>query len=216
MWRLYKSGLLDQEFDQIVPLKLIVFPQSGLQFRKEPPTLDNLNGLKMIAGTKIASQIIQKLGGAPLSFRIDEYYETLQRGTADGALIGWTAFDPFKLAEVTHYHLNVPLGGDTGYVFMARKEWDSLPDGVKKILAENSGEAESRAFGRFWDQVVKEGEANTLKLPGHTLLHLTAEQQKDWHDRIAPIADEWAKSMPNGDKVMAAYKELLAKVKAGS
>jgi TRAP-type C4-dicarboxylate transport system substrate-binding protein len=216
LWRLYKSGLLDQEFDQIVPLKLIVFPQSGLQFRKEPPTLDNLNGLKMIAGTKIASQIIQKLGGAPLSFRIDEYYETLQRGTADGALIGWTAFDPFKLAEVTHYHLNVPLGGDTGYVFMAKKEWDSLPDGVKKILAENSGEAESRAFGRFWDQVVKEGEANTLKLPGHTLLHLTAEQQKKWHDEIAPIADEWAKSMPNGDKVMAAYKELLAKVKAGS
>jgi TRAP-type transport system periplasmic protein len=216
LWRLYKSGLVDQEFDQIVPLKLIVFPQSGLQFRKAPPPLDTLDGLKMIAGTKIASQIIEKLGGAPLSFRIDQYYETLQRGTADGALIGWTAFDPFKLAEVTHYHVDAPLGGDTGYVFMAKKEWDSLPDGVKKILAENSGEAESRAFGRFWDQVVKEGEANTLKLPGHTLVHLTPEQQKKWHDRIAPIADEWAKSMPNGDKVMAAYKELLAKVKAGS
>ncbi len=216
LWRLYKSGLLDQEFDQVVPLKLIVFPQSGLQFRKAPPPLDTLNGLKMIAGTKIASEIIQKLGGAPLSFRIDEYYETLQRGTADGVLVGWTAFDPFKLAEVTHYHVDAPLGGDTGYVFMARKEWELLPDGVQKVLAANSGEPESRAFGRFWDQVVKEGEANTLKLPGHTLVHLTAEQQKKWHDEIAPIADEWAKSMPNGAKVMAAYKELLAKVKAGS
>lgn len=216
LWRLYKSGLLDQEFDQIVPLKLIVFPQSGLQFRKAPPPLENLDGLKMIAGSKIASQVIQKLGGAPLSFRIDEYYETLQRGTADGVMVGWTAFDPFKLAEVTHYHLNVPLGGETGYVFMAKKEWDGLPDGVKKILAANSGEGESRAFGRFWDQVVKEGEANTLKLPGHTLVHLSAEQQKKWHDQIAPIADEWAKSMPDGDKVIAAYKELLAKVKAGS
>ena len=53
----------------------------------------------------------------------------------------------------------MPLGGETGYVFMARKEWDSLPDGVRKILAANSGEAESRSFGRFWDQVVKEGAA---------------------------------------------------------
>ncbi|MGH7088348.1 MAG: TRAP transporter substrate-binding protein, partial [Stellaceae bacterium] len=216
LWRLYKSGLLDQEFNEVVPLKLIVFPQSGLQFRKQPRTLDNLDGLKIIAGSRIASDIVQRLGGAPLSFRIDQYYETLQRGTADGALIGWTAFQPFKLAEVTHYHLDVPLGGETGYIFMARKEWNSLPESVRKILAANSGEPESRAFGRFWDQVVREGEQDTLKRPGHTLLHLTAAQEQKWHDGIAPIAAQWAKSMPNGDKVLATWKELLAKSKTGS
>lgn len=216
LWRLYKSGLLDQEFDQVVPLKLIVFPQSGLQFRKEPATLDTLGGLKMIAATRISSEIVQKLGGAPLSFRIDEYYQALQRGTADGVLVGWTAFQPFKLAEVTHYHLDAPLGGDTGYIFMARKEWDSLPPGVQKILAANSGEGVSRDFGRFWDEVVKEGRDDTMKLPGHTLLKLTAAQDKSWHDKIAPIADEWAKSLPDGEKVLATYKELLDKVKSGS
>jgi TRAP-type transport system periplasmic protein len=215
LWRLYKTGLLDKEFDQIVPLKLIVFPQSGLQFRKKPATLDNLNGLKIIAGSKIAAQIVAKLGGAPLSFRIDEYYETLQRGTADGVLIGWTAFNPFKLAEVTHYHLEVPLGGETGYVFMAKKEWQSLPEPVRKILAANSGEAASREFGRFWDEVVKEGREQTMKRPGHTLLHLTAAEEKSWHDRIAPIADEWVKSMPEAAKVRDTYKALLAKVQAG-
>src|SRR6185437_6021716 len=132
LWRLYKTGLLDKEFDQVVPLKLIVFPQSGLQFRKEPRSLESLSGLKIIAGSKIASEIVQRLGGAPLSFRVDEYYETLQRGTADGVLVGWTAFNPFKLAEVTHYHLEVPLGGQTGYIFMAKKEWDALPEPVRK------------------------------------------------------------------------------------
>jgi TRAP-type transport system periplasmic protein len=215
LWRLYKTGLLDQEFDQVVPLKLIVFPNSGVQYRKKPATLDNFAGLKMIAGNKISAETVEKLGGAPLSFRIDEYYETLQRGTADGVLVGWTAFNPFKLAEVTHYHLDEPMGGDTGYVFMAKKEWDSLPDGVRKILAENSGEAESRSFGKFWDEVVKEGKEQTMKQPGHTLLHLTATQEKAWHDKIAPIADEWAKSMPGADKVLATYKQLLADVQAG-
>jgi TRAP-type transport system periplasmic protein len=216
LWRLYKTGLLDHEFDQVVPLKLIVFPQSGMQFRKQPPTLDNLNGLKIIAGSKIASDIVQKLGGAPLSFRIDEYYETLQRGTADGVLVGWTAFNPFKLAEVTHYHLDVPLGGETGYIFMARKEWAALPEPVQKILTANSGEGVSREFGHFWDEVVKEGRDDTLKLPGHTSLKLTEAQEKIWHDRIAPIAQDWAKSVPDGDKILSAYSELLAKVKSGS
>ena len=216
LWRLYKTGLLDQEFDQVVPLKLIVFPQSGMQFRKEPPPLENLNGLKIIAGSKIASEVVQRLGGAPLSFRIDEYYETLQRGTADGVLVGWTAFNPFKLAEVTRYHLEVPLGGETGYIFMARKEWSSLPEPVQKILLANSGEGVSRDFGRFWDQVVKEGKEDTMKRPGHTLLHLNAQQEKAWRERVAPIAQGWAKTMPDGDKVLATYNELLAKVKAGS
>jgi TRAP-type C4-dicarboxylate transport system substrate-binding protein len=170
----------------------------------------------MIAGSKIATEVMQRLGAAPLSFRIDEYYEILQRGTADGAMIGWTAFNPFKLAEVTHYHLDVPLGGDTGYVFMARKEWNALPAPVQKILLANSGEGESRSFGRFWDQVVKEGKEDTMKKPGHTLLHLTDAQEKAWHDRVAPIAAGWAKSMPEGDKVISTYGELLAKVKAGS
>ena len=99
LWRLYKSGLLDQEFDQIVPLKLIVFPQSGVQFRKAPPSLDSLSGLKIIGGSKIATEVIQRLGGAPLSFRVDEYYETLQRGTADGVVVGWTAFNPFDASN---------------------------------------------------------------------------------------------------------------------
>ncbi len=216
LWRLYKTGLLDQEFDQVVPLKLIVFPQPGVQFRKQPPTLDGLNGLKMLAVTQTASQVVERLGGAPLSFRIDEFYETLQRGTADGVVVGWTAFDPFKLADVTRFHLDVPLGGDTGYVFMARKEWNSLPDGVRKILAENSGEAESRSFGKFWDHEQQEAENNTLKLPGHTLLHLTAAQETSWRDRVATLADAWAKSVPGGEKVLSTYYDLLGKAKSGS
>lgn len=215
LWRLYKSGLLDKEFDQVIPLKLIVFPQSGLQFRREPRTLDNLNGLKIIAGSKIASEIVQRLGGAPLSFRVDEYYETLQRGTADGVLVGWTAFNPFKLAEVTRYHLEVPLGGQTGYIFMARKEWESLPEPVRKILTANSGEPESRAFGRFWDEVNNEGREQTMKQRGHTLLHLTAAQETAWHEKIGSIAEQWAKSSPDAGKVLATYKEILAKVAAG-
>ena len=215
LWRLYKTGLLDKEFDQVVPLKLIVFPQSGLQFRKEPRSLESLSGLKIIAGSKITSEIVQRLGGAPLSFRVDEYYETLQRGTADGVLVGWTAFNPFKLAEVTHYHLEVPLGGQTGYIFMAKKEWDALPEPVRKILAANSGEGESRAFGRFWDEVVKEGKDQTMAKPGHKLMQLTAAQEKVWHDKIGVIAEQWSKAAPENAKVLATYKEILAKVAAG-
>ncbi len=121
-WRLYKTGLLDKEYDQVVPLKLIVFPQSGVQYREKPKTLDGFEGLKIIAGSRVSSEIVQALGGAPISLRVNEYYEGLQRGTADGVVVGWTAFQPFKLAEVTHYHVETQLGTSPGFVFMTRKK----------------------------------------------------------------------------------------------
>jgi TRAP-type transport system periplasmic protein len=216
LWRLYKTGLLDQDFDQIVPLKLIVFPQSGVQYREKPKTLDDFTGLKVIAGSKTSADIVKAMGGAPLSLRIDEYYEALQRGTADCVIVGWTAFQPFKLAEVTHYHLSAPLGSSPGYVFMAKKKWNSLPEAVKKILIANSGENESRSFGQFWDEVVKEGREQTMKQPGHTILKLTEAQDKAWNERLGAISHEWTQSVSNGGKILATYRELLGKVKAGS
>jgi TRAP-type transport system periplasmic protein len=214
-WRLYKTGLLDSDFDQIVPLKLIVFPQSGVQFRENPATLDNLNGLKVIVGSKINADIATALGGAPLAFPINQYYEVLQRGTADAVEVGWTAFQPFKLAEVTKYHLDVPLGSAPGYVFMAKKKFDSLPADVQKILLANAGEGESRAFGKFWDDVNTEARESTGKLPGHTLLQLTPAQDKAWHDRVEAVTNAWAQSQPGGEKILATYRQLLADVKAG-
>jgi TRAP-type transport system periplasmic protein len=214
-WRLYKTGLLDSDFDQIVPLKLIVFPQSGEQFREKPPTLDNLNGLKIVVGSKITADVATALGGAPLAFPINQYYEVLQRGTADVVQVGWTAFQPFKLAEVTKYHLDVPLGSAPGYVFMAKKKFDSLPADVQKILMANAGEDESRQFGKFWDDVNREWRDSTAKLPGHTLLKLTPEQDKAWHDRVETVTNAWAKSQPGDEKLLATYRQILADVRAG-
>jgi TRAP-type transport system periplasmic protein len=214
LWRLYKTGLLDKEFDQIIPLKLVVFPPDGLHFHYEPATLDSLRGLKMLVSGKVSSQLVELLGGAPISFHVDEYYESLDRGLADGAVVGWTGFDPFKLADVTHYHLEESFGGSTGYVFMARTEWNGLPENVRRILAANSGEAESRAFGRFLDEVVAENKEKTIKMPGHTLLHLSAEQEKSWRDRTAAMARDWAKSTPDGKEILSTYTAMIAQVQA--
>ncbi len=212
LWRLYKTGLLDKDFSDIVPFKLIVFPQSGLQYRAKPSTLDNLDGLKVIAGSKVISDVVSNLGGAPLSLRIDEYYEALERSTADAVITPWTAFQPFKLAEVTHYHVDAPLGTAPGYVFMAKKQWNALPAAAQKVFEKDSGESYSREFGEFWDEVAKEGEQSTLKKPGQTLLHLTAAQQESWHKRVAPVIEEWAKAEPGRQKVLDTYRKLLGVV----
>jgi hypothetical protein len=51
---------------------------------------------------------------------------------------------------------------------------------------------------------------------GHTFAGLPPAQEKGWRDKVAPIAAEWAKSVPGGEKALATFRDLLAKAKTGS
>ncbi len=216
-WRLYKSGSLDSEFDQIVPLHLVVFPQSGIHLAKPPRSLDNLSGLKIGTGSKIISDLISRMGGAAISIPLTDYYEGLQRGTIDGTNSQWTQFQPFKLGEVTFHHIDTNLGGAAGMTFMSKRKWDSLPPAVRKILEDNSGEAQSRLFGKFWDDVNEEGRQAIRAQPDkHKIINLTPAQEAAWREKVSPVIDDWAKSTPDGAKLLEQFNAEIKKVKAGS
>ena len=216
LWRLYKSGALDAEYDEIVMLKCNVFPQSGMQFRAAPKTLDNLNGLKMIAGGRTAGEIIQAQGGAPVTMLPSDYYESLNRGTADGVMVGWTAFQPFKLAEVTKYHVEMSLGGASGMVFMPKSKYLALPEAAKKILDANATEKDTREFGQFWDKINDTTAAEVKGMAGHTVMAPNAQQLGAWRERMAPLTAAWVQRTPGADKILDQYKKLLADVAKGS
>ncbi len=216
LWRLHQSGLLTAEYDEIVPLVLIAFPQVGVHLSKAPRGLDSLAGVKLAVGNKAGADILTRLGGAPISLPVTDYYEAIQRGTVDGSMSQWTQFQPFKLAEVTNYHIDTSLGSAAGIVFMSKKKWATLPEAARKIIMDNSGEKQSRAFGAFWDAVNEEGRA-MVRARGekHTIVNFTPEQTAQWRQKVQPVTDDWAKSTAGGDKVLDAFKSNIAKAQAG-
>jgi TRAP-type C4-dicarboxylate transport system substrate-binding protein len=217
LWRVYKSGLFNAEYDTVQPLYMITFPPSGIHYAKQPKTLENLKGLKLATGSKVTADTIERLGGTPLSMITSEYYTAIQRGMVDAVLVQWTAFQPFKLEDVTFYHLETKLGGAAGMVFMAKKKYDALPAAVKKILDDNSGEAESRFYGKFWDDVDNEGR-DMVKALGdkHHIIQQSPEIAAKWRKAVEPVIDDFVKSTPDGAKVLAAFRAETAKVKAGN
>lgn len=214
-WRTYESGAFGADYDTVQPMFMIVFPQSGLHLRKEIKSWDRLDGLKVTTTSREISRLLEAFGAAPVSIVISEAYEALQRGTADGVVTPFTAFQPFKLAEVTKFHIEMPLGGAGAHVMMSRKKFDSLPARAREILMANSGEAQSRFMGAFWDRVYIEGKNNVIKAGGHEIVRLTAEQEAAWRKKAEAIAADWATSTPGGEKALATFQAELAKVKAG-
>jgi TRAP-type C4-dicarboxylate transport system substrate-binding protein len=213
--RLYRTGILDPEFDEAVPLMFVGFPTGQLHMRAPLKSPDDIGGLKILAGSKTMAEIVTALGAAPVSLIVTENYQALQRGTADGSTLPWTAFQPFKLAEVTKYHVDVPLGSGTGHVMMARKKYNALPAAAKKLIDDFSAEKETRTFGVFWDTVQEEGR-KIARDAGQTIVELTPAQTESWKRKLAGIEADWVKRTPDGERVLTRYRALVEQVKAGS
>jgi TRAP-type transport system periplasmic protein len=150
-WRLYAEGHLDTEYHDIVPLYLTAFPQSGIHLSAPLASLDDLNGARVISGSQTNAAVVQALGGVPQSINPADAYEAIQRGTADGRLVPWTAFPPFRMDEITSYHIEAPVGTVIGMVFISRDVWSGLSEDAREILMRHSGEEQTRKLGQFFD-----------------------------------------------------------------
>src|SRR5690606_34113290 len=95
---------------------------------------------KLRVAGKVPSQIVERMGGQPVSLTAEAIYESLQRGTIDGTVTSWAAFEPYKLHEVTTYHVEVPIGSTPSMFLMSRNKYNSLPAAARKAIDENSGE----------------------------------------------------------------------------
>jgi TRAP-type C4-dicarboxylate transport system substrate-binding protein len=217
LWRLYKTGLLDSEYTEIVPFAFVAFPHNGVHAVRPLKSADDISGLKLIVASKLAGQAITRLGGTPITLPLLQTYESLQRGTVDGVVTAWTAIGPLKLDEVTSYHLDTELGGSTGILFIGKKRYDALPAAARKILDDHTGEGHTNTFGAFWDSEQEKGRAIIEAVRDkHTVATLNPAQEARWRRLVEPVAEEWAKTTPNGERIMSTFRSLVTQVKAGS
>lgn len=213
-WRLYKTGLLNSEYDQIVPLATGMLGAGGLHLSAPLKTFNDLGGLKLIVAGQMQSKTITALGGAPISIPLTDEYQAVQRKTVDGAVIGWGGVRAFKLEQVAPYHVDVTVGTSISMVFMAKKKFDALPAAAQKILLDTSGEALSRQYGIAVDNEANGIRDAVLAEDGQKTVTVPDADMKKWEAKIEPVVDEWAAGRKNGKEVLAKYRELYAQAAA--
>jgi len=215
LWRLYKSGMMHKEYGDLKPVMLAVLPPSFLHFVKPPKSIEETVGMKLISSGKERSELVERLGYAPISAPTADMYSMLQRGGAAGVVGAWPSFTTFKLQEVTLYHLEVPLGSSTSIVFMTAKRFAALPPQARKAIDDNATEAQSRHFGEVWQATADEARSTTEKMPGQVFGHLDPQTAKKWQNEAEAVLDEWSQATPGGKEILAKFRALLAEVKAG-
>jgi TRAP-type C4-dicarboxylate transport system substrate-binding protein len=215
LWRYYKSPVMAAELQDVVPIWASCLAQSGLHFAKAPRSDTELNGLKMRVAGKVPSQIVERMGGTPVSMTAESIYEALQRGTIDGMVTSWAAFEPYKFAEVAFYHVEVPIGSNPSMFMMSRKKYESLPPAARKVLDDNSGEAIVREAARHFAAQAARARAAVAQLPNHKIVTPPRAQLAALKEKLNPIVVDWAKERPGADKAVETFRQIYAQVKAG-
>jgi TRAP-type C4-dicarboxylate transport system substrate-binding protein len=216
-WRLYKSGMLDAEYKELVPLWIAFVGFTKIHLAKPIASLDELKGKKIRVAGHNQMLMGNLLNMSPQSIPANDMYVALQRGTLDALFTSWAAFVPYKLYEVSQYHVEVPLGTSTTFFFMSRKKLASLPADARRAIELHSGDHVNKRFAKhFYDQDL-EGRQMTEKHGGHTIMTPPPAVVADWQKRVGDsVVAEWVKETPGGDKVLEAYRKIYAGVKAGS
>lgn len=215
-WRLYKSGILDSDFDDTVPLFVLGYPPTMLHFRKPIANPDSLKGLKVVPASKLVAYEIQLLGADPVSMTYQETPSALQRGTIDGISFPMAGIYSANFGDIAPVHMNVALGRAVAMIFMMKSKFNALSPEARKILMDASGEGMSRKDGALYDRLTNEAIAIYKANPKHSFIQLSPAMQAKWDKDTSAIYADWVKQSPGRDKVLAKYRELLAQVQAGN
>jgi len=65
------------------------------------------------------------------------------------------------------------------------------------------------------DKMTNDARELARKQPDQVIYTLDAAEEARWIERVKPSIEEWVKTTPDGEKVLAAYRDEVKKIRAG-
>lgn len=182
-------------------------------FCKDPvEELSDLEGKKVAAAGYNLRYLEGIQDAAGVRGGLPDFYNMVQTGVVDCAMLWPEAAVTFNIADVAPYMLKADLGAvNTKTVTANMDVWEGLPDEVKEVIQQVSVEYRDHVAGVAMDLASVSLEA--YKEAGGTVVEMTPEARKAWADAMPNIAAEWAAQLESrgaqGSEMLAAYMGKL-------
>ncbi|WP_299876434.1 TRAP transporter substrate-binding protein [uncultured Sulfitobacter sp.] len=196
-WQMFETHMKDTEFKDVHILGTWVHGPGLIHANKEIRTPADMTGMKLRGGSRLASKLIEQLGGTPVGMPVPAIPEGLSKGVIDGATIPWEVTKALKVPELVTNHTEFTgnmLYTLTFVLAMNKDRYEGLPDDLKKVIDDNSG----LEFSVFAGGTMEASDGPSRKLAvdaGNNIVALNAEETQVWIDAAAPIYDQWLADM---------------------
>jgi TRAP-type C4-dicarboxylate transport system substrate-binding protein len=184
-------------------------------FSKTPiNSLADLKG-KKVAGAGYNLRYLEGIeGAAGVRGGLPKFYNMVQTGVVDAAMLWPEAAKTFKIAEVAPYMLKADFGSvNTKTVTVNKDTWAKLPDEVKEVFKKVAVEYRDHIASIAMDRA--KASLDAYKAGGGTVVVLSDEARLAWANSMPNIAVDWAKKLDTagapGSEMLKAY---IGKLKA--
>ena len=184
-------------------------------FSKNPiSSYKDMEGGK-VAGAGMNLRYVEGISGAAgVRGGLTDFYNMLQTGLVDYAMLWPEAAKTFKIAEVGPYMLRANLGAvNSKTVTVNADYWAKLPDEVKAALQEVAIGYRDHLANTAMDRATASHEAYVAA--GGTIVDESEEDRAAWAASMPNIAAEWAAELDkNGDPGSEMLQAYLGKLEA--
>jgi len=219
-WKLAKDGILAQKEyapNGVRVLFTYVFaPYQIYLASHELRTPADLKGLKLRSTGGPMDLMVEKLGAVPVRMSAPEVYESLSRGTVDGAVFPLSALLDYKLDPLVKYAtVGENFGSFIAAYAISEKRWKTLPADVQQAMLQ-AGEETTRRTCEMADKDIAPN-LKKLEKQGVTLVTFPDAERQRLKTLLEPIAADWARGLDRrgkpGTQVLKAFNEALRDVK---
>ncbi len=183
-------------------------------FSTQPVTsLKDLEGGK-VAGAGMNMRYLEGIeGAAGVRGGLTDFYNMLQTGMVEHAMLWPEAAKTFKIAEVAPHMLKADLGAvNSKTVTVNADYWKKLPEEVQGVLQEVAVAYRDHVASVAMDRAAASRDAYVEA--GGTVVDVSTEERAAWAAAMPNIAAEWAKGLDEkgepGSDMLKAYMAKLA------
>lgn len=213
---LFRQPAIVDEFKRAGVRVLLIEPLDAYEALTNRPVNRpaDLKGFKIRAAGEGQLAATRALGATPATITAPEMYTSMQRGTIEGVLFGYSISKSYKLDEVAKFGT---LGANIAYAHVlycvTEAAWNSWPADVQASMTKAAAEVLPKAWQAL-DKSTLDVIAAFQK-SGVTITDVRKNgSAKEWQDLLRPVNDQWAASMKArgfpGPEVLAAWEKALA------
>jgi TRAP-type C4-dicarboxylate transport system substrate-binding protein len=224
-WSLTHDGnfLAEKEFapNGIRPLITFALPtyQILLSTRKPVNSLADIEGLKIRTAGGALDLMMRAIKAVPIRMSPPEIYESMSRGTLDGAMLGYQSAVSYDLIGLLKTGtLNEPLSSVVITYSISAAKWKALPESVQKVLAEEGERITKESCAKFAQ--AEERALAKAKEKGIKLIQFSAEDGKTMSTVFEAVSQDWSSGLDGrgkpGSEALNAWRDALTAASQGN
>jgi len=213
----FSADLVRDEFREIHPICVSCADRGVLHANRPIDSVAAIKDLRLDVRTRFAAAAVQALGARPVPMPSGQLPLAVTRNVVDGAIVPWDMVPALKLDEFLKAHTDFAdysLSTTTYMLVMNKAAYAKLPEDIKKIIDDNSGQAAASMAGAMWDLKAK-AVVDAVRAGGEAVVKLTPEAVAPWRKATEPVIEVWIREMRSrridGEKLLASARSLLAK-----